>query len=227
MRYNYVATGQTYYSGSLYTSIVRVTETYKYADAAGRKTHRVLAIDDTVSLSGGSWLNSQTVDQDVAYNDLDLPSLVKYPTCINCGMPAYNPERDLSPTYAQGQLTAIPDFVSSISYWPNGMRNQLVHTNNIADTHAVDGQTVDQKASLGRPKSISSGLYDACAAPVITSQPQGGQITTQNPNVTMTVTVAAGTNATYKWYIKDANGINSNEITGETSASITVHPTTT
>lgn len=227
VRYNYVPTGSPYYSGSIYSMIVRVTETYSYNDAAGRKTHRTTDIDDTDSVTGGQWNRVQSVDQDMGYGDLDQPSTITYPTCINCGLPPYNPERNITPTYSQGQLTSVTDFVSSISYWPNGMRYQLLHTNNIADTQVVDGRTADSSASYARPFSMSSALYDACIAPLITTQPVGGQITGA-PDVTMTVAVTPGSSPTYQWYIKSFDpGTPSTPITACTTASCSVHPSST
>jgi hypothetical protein len=139
-----------------------------------------------------------------------------------------NPERNLSPGYAEGQVTSVPGFVTSISYWPNGMRNQLVHTNNIADTQTLEHPipSLSPKTSYARPASFGSGVYDACALPVITTQPQGGEATTASPSVTMSVTLGAGSNATYQWYRQDLNG-QVTLITGATGSSYTASPLAT
>jgi len=226
IRYNYPPSG-TPDSHNILSWLVRVKESYKYADVAGRKTHRTTDIETWDPTTVGPWTGYESVNQDVTYNDLDLPQKITYPTCVNCGMPPYAPERDLMPTYSAGQINSIPDFVLSTSYWPNGMRNQLVHWNLVADTQTPDGRTADQKASLPRPASFSSGLYDACLAPVITSQPDGGQITASTPSVNMTVTVATNASLAYQWYSRAFNASQWTAIGGATTASYSAAPSVT
>lgn len=223
VRYNYppdpgAGSSLTYLS----TDIYRVTETYTYADAAGRKTSRTTTIEKSASLAG-SWTTIREIGQSVSYNDLDLPKTITYPTCINCGLPSTSPDRQVTPTYSQGRVTAIPDFVTSISYWPNGMRNQLLHTNNIIDTQTLDKQDT-YGTGMPRPGLIKSEYYTACTPPVITADPQGDTITSAKPSVTLQVTVAGTAPFTYQWYtLSPAYG----PISGATQSSYVAAPSVT
>lgn len=226
VRYNYPPAG-TPYTHDIFSSIVRVSEAYKYQDAAGRRQHRTTDIGTWDTRASTQWSSYKTIDQDIWYNDLDLPGVTAYPICIECGVPPYVPERNLTPTYSAGQVISIPDFIVSLSYWPNGMRNQLRHYNQVVDTQALDLQTADQKASLARPASLSSGLYDACLPPTIISDPQGGLITTSTPSVVLQVTTATDSSLHYQWYSKPSGSNDWTLIAGATSSSYTAAPSTT
>jgi hypothetical protein len=201
--------------GYLGADIVRVAETYQYRDLAGRRTYRTTDIDKATSLAG-PWSSQRSVGQGVGYNDLDLPIRIDYPNCLGCGMPTH--VRTLQPSYAGGRLATVPGFVSSMSYWPNGMRRELVHSNSI-----VDLQTVDD-SGMARPKEISSNKYKACDAPTIVTEPQGGTISGSTP-LTLTVS-AVGTALSYQWHAVNSNGTQS-LLVNETSASLVVHPSVT
>ena len=206
-RYNYPYLGET---------IFRVMETYEYGDGAGRMTKRVTDIDKGTSVTDNIWTKVRTVDQSVEYNTLGLPSIVHYPSCRECALPWMSPTRDVPSTYLNGRLSAVGNttksYVSSISYWPNGMRNVLVHSNSIADT-----QTMDTATGMPRPNSLSSGLYTGCEAPVITAQPEDATITSGNTGVTLSVAVL-GAGVTYQWWQYN-NGTGSQLITGATGSS--------
>ena len=211
-RYNYPPEAQAITFGYLGGDIYRVLETYEYADDAGRRTKRSTTIDKGTSVTDGDWSSVKTVDQSVSYNNLGAPQTISYPSCQGCVLPWTNPLRDVTFGYSQGRLTSVPNYVNSINYWPNGMRNELLHSNMIKDTQTVD-------ASIGRPTALSSGLYGACEAPVIVSQPVGGTITSNTPSVTMTVSATGVTS--YQWYTSNS-GV---PINGATTNSLTVSPT--
>jgi len=229
IRYNYPAHGGISSGGSIANATIRVTEAYHYQDNAGRKTHRTTTIESTDwwSIPSPQWNVFKAIDQDISYTDLDQPLVIKYPMCTNCGLPPLQPERNIAPTYSQGQITSVPGLVSAISYWPNGMRNQLVHGNGIADTEKPDGQTVDEKTSLSRPASFGSGLYDACTAPVILVQPVGGKISGSTTSILMQVS-AAGSGLSFQWfYVSDPSTGGGTAITGATGSTYTAAPTAT
>lgn len=199
-RYNYPA----YPDPPAEEILIRVGETYRYKDTAGRKTERTTNIE---KVYGSSWQTIKSIDQKAVYNELGLPERISYPVCIDCGLPATNRETDY--TYLGGRVRTVGGFLSDVSYWPNGMRNVQVHTNGVADTQAVDG------SGMARPGSISSGLYNSCNAPVISAQPEGGELTSSTPTVTLTV-IASGTGLRYQWY----RGFS--QLAGETSPSLIV-----
>jgi hypothetical protein len=213
-RYNYPPEAQSINFGYLGADIYRVLETYEYGDAAGRRTKRTTTIDKGTSVTDGDWSSVRTVDQSVSYNGVGLPKTLAYPSCQGCVLPWENPLRNVTLAYTEGRLSSVPSYVNSITYWPNGMRNQLVHSNLIADTQTLD-------AAIGRPAALSSGLYSACEAPVITSEPVGGTITTNTPTVTMTVSATGA--LSYQWYTANDNAA----VTGATASSLTVNPAST
>jgi YD repeat-containing protein len=204
-RYNYP------YPGSLHGDTVTVQETYGYRDAAGRRTHRFTSIHDTNETP------YPVATQRNTYNELGLLASVTYPKCENCGFPGYEPGRELSHTYAYGRLTALSDFIGSISYWPNGMRNELSHSNGI-----IDRQTVDA-TGIARPASLSSGLYNSCTGPSIVAQSNGGVVSPSPGSAGLNLSVTASGTAplSYKWF---ADGF---EISGQTGPSLPVHPSVT
>ncbi|HYK05343.1 MAG TPA: hypothetical protein VE974_26570 [Thermoanaerobaculia bacterium] len=197
-RYNYGPTewDQTY----------KITDHYHYADAAGRLSRRVTDIAKTVF---GTLSTVQSVTLNTEYNDLDQQSLVEYPSCFNCGLPGIAlPLRDITPTYQVGRVTALSDFVDSVTYAPNGMRNVLLHSNNIADTQS--------NAGLARPSSIKFELYNDCIKPTFLVQPSGGSYN-GSTLVQLSVSMNGTSPFTYQWY-SDNNG----EIAGATSSTYVV-----
>lgn len=145
-----------------------IMDVYKY-DSLNRKTGKWISIDQvsgTLDIDGfptsfGSAQNQ--IFTGVTLNELDLPTSTKYPMCLDCGAPSALDRSSMTRTYDRGRLTGITSFASSISYWPNGMRNTLVHANSIADVQVV--------GDMGRPSSISFGTYDRCVAPTLATQP--------------------------------------------------------
>jgi YD repeat-containing protein len=202
------------YPGPLfpYEPTLRVVETYAYQDAAGRLTTRKTdVIDDTPGA-----FTYPTVTQEVSYNNLGLPDVMKYPVCEDCGLPSSNPNRPITYSYTRGRLTSLSDFVTGITVWPNGMRRDMTHSNSM-----IDKQTVDP-SGMARPGTLWSGQYNVCTPPTILQRSAGGVISSTNPSVTLSV-IAGGTGPfTYAWYVSGV-GV---AIAGETSSSLTISPTT-
>jgi hypothetical protein len=126
-RYNYAS------PNDIVLDTYKIEDTYKYGDASGRKTLRTTTI--AMSEQGwGDWWVYKSIDTGATYNALDLPANVQYPTCLNCGFPDVAPDRSTTNySYQRGRLKSIAGFVSDVSYWPNGLRNLLVHTNGRTD----------------------------------------------------------------------------------------------
>jgi hypothetical protein len=191
-----------------------VSDAYEYADAAGRKTKRTTSITEVAGGVGGSRWPVRDITTSMEYNDLNLPFKMKYPGCVDCGLPPSDPERyAMTWTYDVGRLKALSGYVSDISYWPNGMRNVLLHTNGIADTQVV--------TSMPRPSQISFGVYDRCVRPSFATQPLSGQVAASGDGFPLSVTMNGTGPFTYEW----RNAANWTLVA--TTASITVNPTAT
>jgi YD repeat-containing protein len=193
-RYNYDPLSQFY--------DLKVSDAYHYGDTAGRKTSRTTTIRDF----NDALLKS--IDMATAYNTLDLPVQILYPTCLDCGYSPGNPWRaNIARFYDRGLLTSMPGFVTALTYWPNGMRHDLQHANNVVDSQQV--------GSMARPTQISFGTYTPCVRPAIQVQPA---VTTDSTGKVITM-AAAGTNNRYEW-----RSIPATTIAAETP-SIHVNPT--
>jgi YD repeat-containing protein len=207
----------------LSADVFKITERYQYKDPAGRKTKRTTTLESKSPAWGGGFIQIVgDVIQSVTYNDLSLPESIRYPICVGCGLPDYNPERTATFVYSQGRLKSVPGYVSDISYWPNGMRNVLLHTNNIADTQLVEGEATAPK--MPRPLSLTSALYDACTSPVIVSEPVGATFTTTPVKLTV---VATGAGIAYQWFRRDPQTFQTFALTGEQSSEVFVSPSST
>jgi len=197
-----------------------VQDVYHYGDVAGRKTDRTT----TISRSQSGLSNVvQAITTSIGYNDLDLPSVITYPMCDGCGTPPTDPDRsNTSRTYTSGRLTTLSNFASSISYWPNGMRNVLSHTNGIDDTQTI--------ANLARPSEITFGTtarpYDRCIRPAFTTQP--ASVPVSGGSATLTASVSGTGPFTYQWYVYgQSDPIATHGNVSATTDSITVNPTAT
>ncbi|HEX2121773.1 MAG TPA: hypothetical protein VHL59_09035, partial [Thermoanaerobaculia bacterium] len=193
------------------TNTITVTEAYRYKDAAGRRTERTTTIDFGQGAVHG-YTTPKVINQSVAYNDLDLPATINYPLCIDCGAASSNPARSLAPVYEQGIVTNLPG-LADLSYWPNGMRRLVNHSNGIVDTWSLD-----EANRLARPSRLESEVYSGCvAASIVQITPP----TTINPSssVTLSVTVDGTGPFTYTW---SANG---QTIPGANQSSYVASPT--
>jgi YD repeat-containing protein len=171
----------------------KVTETYAYRDAAGRRTHRTTDIRKSETTTSPIWQQLKTVEQSFSYDDLDLIQQTNYPSCMDCGTSSEGPVRQQQLTYSQGRITAVPGIVSSIEYWPNGMWNKRTHTNDIEDVQTID------VSGMPRPQSISAAQKKSCTAVAIVAQPEGRKVTSPETQVTLSVT-AGGTSPSYQWF---------------------------
>jgi Ig-like domain CHU_C associated len=149
--------------------------------------------------------------------------------CVGCGAPSANADVSLTPAYAQGRVTGLPGYISSLTYWPNGMVNQIGHGNGIPDTQAADA------SSMARPESITFGTpgneleeYTRCTAPSIQAQPVSTPATITSPQTAqLTVSTAGSPPLNYQWYEFDVNTQIVAPISGGTSSSTTIAPTAT
>ncbi len=131
-RYNYVFVGTT-----PFTDLVR--ETYTYGGRSGRVSTR--ATDSTINPQGGPPTDSFT--QSFVWNDLGDPASLGYP--YRSGLPV---GRTVTFGYANGILTSVPGYASSITYHPNGMPDRITHTNNITDIWGQDPNKMQRPAAI-------------------------------------------------------------------------------
>jgi YD repeat-containing protein len=209
-RHNYPETNNVFNM----ESEIEISDLFAYIDDAGRKTSRTTSVTEITGGVGGTRWPVRDLTMSLEYNDLDLPSTIKYPTCTDCGLPPTDPDRSgVTRTYAAGRLKSLSGYISDISYWPNGMRNVLVHTNGIADTQTV--------TNMPRPSQISFGIYDRCVRPSFVTQPVSGEVPSSGSAFNLSVTVNGTGPFTYAWYKS------SNYAVVGTDPSITVYPTAT
>jgi RHS repeat-associated protein len=162
-RFNYVTI-----SSSPYT--VELREAMTYCGKDGRMSRRTLE----------NWVNGAVnetfVLPNVTYDSLGNTTSLGYPQCTHAACAAPSP-RTVNFTYSDDLLSAVGTpanagyYASSLTYYPNLMVNQVVHTNNpadstksLTDTYANDPNLMRRPASIAvtTPTSVarwSSGAY--------------------------------------------------------------------
>lgn len=194
--------------------VYKVAHAYAYEDAAGRKTSRTTTITDVEYPDYQPLIKQVRIG--MTYDDLDLPTNIAYPTCVDCGQPPTDPARALmAHSYDRGRLKSIAGFVPEITYWPNGMRNTLSHSNGIMDTQVT--------GAIPRPTEIKFETADRCTVPVVVTEP--GNVTVEpSGNATLSVTVTGTPPFVYEWegQLSDLSSRSSRVTTTSTTHSISV-----
>ncbi len=199
-RYNYHDPNGQYWMG------YKVNHRYRYLDTAGRRVSRNTTILDLYDYE------LKSIDVWTDYNELDLPTTVWYPMCEGCG---FAPNIDRSSevrTYDRGRLTSLTNFLSSVTYWPSGLRNVMAHANGVADTQVV--------GTMPRPASIAFGKYDRCVKPTFSTQPSGTSTAAPGDPAFLSATATGTATINYDWYDEVGHLVG-------TLSSVTVHPTVT
>jgi RHS repeat-associated protein len=118
---------------------VTVTEDYVYGGKGGRISQR------HTSLGTG-----QTFTQSWSWDDMGRVSSLTYPTCTFAACTPANPTSStVGSGYADGRLTSVAGFASSITYHSNGTLNQVQHTNGVTFSHGLDPHRMRRPASIG------------------------------------------------------------------------------
>jgi YD repeat-containing protein len=135
-RYNYV--------GAPFNATAAVTETYVYGARQGRASSRATQL----TFNGTP---KESFTQSWSWNALGDVGNVNYPQCTfaEC-LPV---SRTVSPGYANGFLTSVPGWAGLITYHPNGMVNQVTHSNAIVDTQANDPDMMRRPSSISAARS--------------------------------------------------------------------------
>jgi RHS repeat-associated protein len=116
---------------------VSVTETYTYGGLAGRVSSRQTVVE------------GHTITQAFTWNDLGLIASVGYPDTNLLNNTSQEPTRSVTYSYANGFLTSIPSYASSISYHVNTMVNRIDHANAVKVDHTIDPD------NMRRPRQIT------------------------------------------------------------------------
>jgi hypothetical protein len=199
-RYNYPPEGPIApYLADIYV----VKDYYDYAAPGGQVSLHTRSVGTTSSLQIPVDYFKNVVTE-YGYTDLGNLSRVVYPWCVSCGGPESSGEspREVRFTYDRGRLSTIPTVAGrtigyvnmAISYWDNGLRHTMQHSNGITDT-----QDIEESTLMTRPKSLTSALYDSCTTPVFAVQPVGGPKSGSSP-VPLSVTVTGSGPFQYQWY---------------------------
>jgi RHS repeat-associated protein len=145
LRYNY--------AGAPFNATVLLTETHKYGGRQGRVSSRT-----TQMIFNGT--PGESFTQSWTWNALGDLGSVTYPACQFAGCVPVT--RTISPGYTNGFLTSVPGF-ATLSYHANGMVNQVVHSNGVADTQANDPDGMNRPSAISSAKGSatlwSSGTY--------------------------------------------------------------------
>jgi RHS repeat-associated protein len=148
-RYNYIQIGTTPFT-------VQVKETYAYAGVGGAVSSRATQL----YVNGGA---AESFTQGWSWNDLGDVTTLTYPRCTHAGCSgAAATSRNVGFGYTNGFLTSVPNYANTISYHPNGMVNQVAHSNGVTWTQAAAPYGMARPASYetaGAATNWTSGTY--------------------------------------------------------------------
>ncbi|BCW93939.1 MAG: hypothetical protein KatS3mg007_1833 [Thermoanaerobaculum sp.] len=129
-----------------------VQETFWYNGRGGRVSQK----QTQVSLRYPG-VETRTYTQTFSWDQLGNVEGVGYPDDASLG----DPSRSVSYSFNQGYLTAVPGYITSQSYHPNGMVAQRVFANNVREVYTLNP---DGMARWGRMQVVSPGnqvLWDS------------------------------------------------------------------
>src|SRR6185436_8123733 len=192
---------------------VIVTQEYTY----GGKDGRVNRVDTSVATSAGP---VQTFTQRYEYNDVGDTSKLTYPSIAVSGGAA-PVVTDVTHLFRNGFLVGIQGYADrmdpasgsqkGITYWPNGLPREIVHTSRNGAASQVDAITLDS-SGMRRPRQITFTGY--CVGPALSPPTPATKTVPAGTMVEFTVTEIPG--ATYQWY-KGARGVTTTPVPGQTS----------
>jgi RHS repeat-associated protein len=146
-RYNYV--------GTPFNATVEIRETSTYNGLLGRLSQK-----DTAQIFNGS--QSEVFRQTFTWNDLGNLDHQTYPDCIAPTVCGASSPRTVSYGYGSGRLTAIPGFVTAITYQPSGLFSTVSHANGVTDFQSPDPNGIPRPAALSAKRdSDSVGLWSS------------------------------------------------------------------
>jgi YD repeat-containing protein len=177
-RYNYLWYGP-----------VRIVHAYEYTDTAGRTTRRTTTIDASAQTSGAF---TTDITLGMNYDEFDQTTSMEYPMCTLCGGPASFPTRsNVVWAYNRGRFQTLSSFIAGTTYWPNGLRKDLLHSNGITDTQTA--------GAMPRPTQLKFDLHDRCVIPAISVQPVSTSVASAGGTATLSVSVSGTGPFQYAW----------------------------
>ncbi len=153
-RFNYV--------GAPFNATAEVRDTYVYKSTEGRvsDTSRQLIFNGT---------DEEKFTTAYAYDGLGLISTLGYPDCVFGDCAALDTPRTVTFNYSYGRLVSVPGVtgtaggVSQISYYANGLVNQVPHANGILFTQQNDPNGIVRPGGMTAVKGAatlwSTGTY--------------------------------------------------------------------
>ncbi len=153
-RFNYV--------GAPFNATAEVRDTFAYRGVEGR------ASDQTRQLIYNA-VDQEKFTTSYTYDGLGLPSTVAYPTCVFGDCTALDSPRTISYTYAYGRLATVPGYtgtaggVSQITYYSNGLLNQVPHSNGVLFSQQNDGSGMARPGGMTAVNSASTTLWSSGA----------------------------------------------------------------
>ncbi len=136
-RLNYVTLGTTPFT-------VDVTQVYTFGGVDGRPS----ALATSLVTNGTP---GESFSQTIGYDALGNMATVGSSRCTSSGCAgAVTAERTVTHGYTNGFLTSVAGY-ASLTYNPDGLAYQVLHTNGVTDTQAIDPAT-----AMARPASIGA-----------------------------------------------------------------------
>jgi RHS repeat-associated protein len=136
-----------------YDHTLEVRETYEYSGIAGAPSKRT-----TLFLRDG--VGQEQFATTLGLDRIGQVLTVGYPGCTggSCGSPG-PATRTVNYSYTRGFLTAVPGYLTSISYHENGVPNQTLHTNNMRVTQLIDTSSMIQRVKAINVLDVTTGTW--------------------------------------------------------------------
>ncbi|HKI00413.1 MAG TPA: RHS repeat-associated core domain-containing protein [Thermoanaerobaculia bacterium] len=146
-RFNYV--------GAPFNATAEVRDTFVYRAAEGRvsETSRQLIFNGT---------DEEKFTTTYAYDGLGLVSTLGYPDCVFGDCTASDTPRTVAFSYSYGRLVSVPGVtgtaggVSQISYYSNGLVNQVPHANGVLFTQQNDPNGIMRPGGMSAAKGAAT-----------------------------------------------------------------------
>jgi RHS repeat-associated protein len=149
-RFNYV--------GTPFNATAEVRDTFAYRGTEGR----VSESSRQLVFNGGAFEKFTTT---YTYDRLGLVSTLGYPDCVSGGCVTSDTPRNVTFNYGYGRLVSVPGVtgtaggVSQITYYSNGLVNQVPHANGVLFTQQNDPNGIPRPAGMGAGSLWTAGTY--------------------------------------------------------------------
>jgi RHS repeat-associated protein len=151
-----VSTSRFNYVGAPFNATAEVRDTMAYRAAEGRvsETSRQLIFNA---------VDKEKFTTTYAYDGLGLVSTLGYPDCVFGDCTTLDTPRTVTFNYNYGRLASVPGITGTISYYTNGLVNQVPHANGVLFTQQNDPNAMMRPAgmtsTLGATTLWTAGTY--------------------------------------------------------------------